>query len=237
MVPVSWPSSQIRDQHSKTGWWLVPMKRQLSGCHVQNTFFCLLVYFLVFKFCARSPLLPEIWNSHLEWASPVIKSDVDEIWGQSHLLCLMFKVVLNPPLFFHFTTWNDQHHFRWEIWSSQRLLTPCHRGSVRASIWVRPVASKFHSLLCFQCFFKLVWLGLLLKSTFLQETKINTIKTFSKVTYLYNIWFTLIFCILSYSISFCKTWNNKLISWSTIWSQPVVIKTLFSLLDPLLLCK
>ena len=97
------------------------------------------------------------------------KADMNEMWGQSNLLCLMFKVVLNLLIFFHFTTWNYHCHFRWEIWGSQRLLSQCQTGDVWASFRLGLLASQFQARLhpsVFQAFV----IGISSKKHTFQET-------------------------------------------------------------------
>lgn len=83
------------------------------------------------------------------------KADTNEMWGQSNLLCLMFKVVLNLLIFFHFTTWNYHCHFRWEMTVAPRgYLVNVKQGmSEPASGWAcLPLSSMLAPSQCFPSF-------------------------------------------------------------------------------------
>lgn len=130
-----------------------------------------------------------------------IKADVDEIWCQSNLFCLMFKVVLiyrhsstSPPGII--TTILDE-----KFEAPRRYLFSVTQGMLEAAFRLGLFASKFYSLLC-SCVFQTFLVGIYSKTTHFawDQMRIHTIKTFSKTTYLYNMWFTLIFYTLFYFI-------------------------------------
>lgn len=139
----------------------------MTGCHLRvgclaamcRTLFLLLVFSPVFSILCHISRASLNLQFTIRMRYLNDKADMNEMWGQSNLLYLMFKVVLNLPIFFHFTTWNYHCHFRWEIWGSQRLLSQCQTGDVWASFRLGLLASQFHAR-SIPVFSKLSWLDL-----------------------------------------------------------------------------